>query len=615
MKYNNVDFPKYVQTAGKITVLTAITGFLVFIFAFAVDVGTKELSKVSAQTATTTLTVLNTPPVFTTGAYEITESSSSTPTNSGDLIEWAAVGSDANLADYYLLICSSNASPTPNMNAAPACGVPADLWGVSTATVSGAPAYVATTTTETSPFAEVNTWFAWVCDADPSAPRCSITPVQGLNATNSSPFIVNSEPVLSGATNDGPADPGENINFTTTSSDSDSFGGEDELFIVVCNSIGFSTTTKTCTGTEIASSTVGTTDNASTTYTLPSIIRDDTYPAFTYIYDEHGHLAGASPIQNDFIVSNVSPVVVGGDIVLNGGNDMSLTIPAGETTGFSLDFTIRDANSCVNAGGGDEITDYSVAIFRSGIGTSTCDTSGAGYDPNNCYDSGVGTTTWNLSCVATTTCAGALQDNLDFTCNFPLWFLADPTDPGPNTPALLAGDTWSAAVSGTDDDAATGPLATTSSPVELISFNSIQILANDIAYGGIEPGQDTGSLFATSTLENVGNTGIDQIVLGDSMCIGYDPGTPCGGDVTSTIPENRQQFASSTLTYNSPAALTLSSTTNQELELDVNKTTSTTSYQTAVTYWGISVPAAITVAGDYTGMNTFSAVTAEPVDW
>lgn len=62
MSYHHQEFPKYMHTAGKISVLAAIVGLAVFIFAFIVDVGHQEIQKVSAQTASTSLQVLNTPP-------------------------------------------------------------------------------------------------------------------------------------------------------------------------------------------------------------------------------------------------------------------------------------------------------------------------------------------------------------------------------------------------------------------------------------------------------------------------------------------------------------------------------------------------------------------------
>lgn len=626
MTYNHEELPGYIKTAGKITIVTAISGLVVFMLAFIFDVGTKEFSKVAAQTASTSLTVLNTPPAFTVNAYEVVESSTSSPTNSGDTITWSAIGTDSNGAPYFLLICSTNASPTANAasgpsnlgTAPPTCGGGIQ-WAVSASTTSGALASAATTTLEpgTGQFLEVQNWYAWVCDDDPFNPRCNNIPVQGFSSTNSSPFNVNSRPVFSAnLTNNGPADPGGSITWNSTSTDPDVVGGEDSIYLVICNSnTDYNASLNTCPNDFIASTTITVLSDAAATYTLPSIIRDDTYPAYGYIVDEHGHEATANPLQSNFDVNNVAPVVLGGDITLNGGSDITLTVPGGETTGFTLDFTVTDANSCLNAASTSEITSYVVSIFRSSYGTTTCDGTSGSYDPNYCYPSGVATTTWNLSCSQSSTCPSPLVDQQDFTCTFPLWFVADPTDNVGTTPAAFAADNWSVGVAGVDDDAATGAQATTSSAVELISFTALDLLTAEIAYGALEPGDNTGTLSASTTVNNVGNTGLDQEVRGDSMCGTYTVPTPCPVSSTSTIPENQQQFASTTLAYNSPLAFSLSSTTDQEVELDVAKTTSTSTPNFDRTYFGIAVPITITLAGSYQGLNTFTAVTAEALDW
>lgn len=628
MLYNKEEHSKYVSIAGKISIAASIVGLAVFLVAFMVDIGSQEISKVSAQqTASTTLTVLNTPPSFTLNAYEVTESSTSTPTNSGDIITWRAIGSDSNGAPYFLLLCSTNASPTANSASGPAflgtappdCGGGVQ-WGVSAATPSDSEAFVSTTTASTaiSQFDEVNEWFAWVCDDDPFNPRCNSIPVQGYSATNSSPFHVNNRPNFTSHANDGPVDPGGTLVFSSVSSDPDTVGGEDQIYLVVCQGAGnYSTTTNSCTTGFLASTTISLLSDASATYTLASIVRDDVYPAYGFLVDEHGHEATENPIQANFTVNNVAPEVLGGDIDLNGGLDLTLTIPEDETTGFTLDFTVRDANSCVNAASTSEIVGYNVAVFRTSYGTTTCDTSAGSYDPNYCYPSGVPTTTWNLSCTAaTSSCTGPSIDTLDFSCSFPLWFVADPTDAGPETPAAFAADTWSAAVAGVDDDALASSLVITTSPVELISFTALDLITAEIPYGELEPGDDSGTLSASTSVKSVGNTGLDQEILGDSMCGTYtSTSTKCAVSASSTIPEDQQKFSSSSLAYTSPGALALSSTTWQEVELDVNKTTSTSTPNEGTTYWGIAVPITITLAGNYQGMNTFMGRVAEAADW
>lgn len=629
MLYNQKDLPRVAQTAGKVTVVTVLTGVFVFVAMFIVDFGAQELSKVAAQeSATTTLTVLNTPPAFTQNAFEVTESSTTTPTNSGVDVVWNAIGTDSNGADYFLLICDGNATPTADWQdigngdgtGEPRCATSTVQWAVSTGTISGTTAIAATTTTES--FDEENDWYAWVCDDDQFNPRCNTTPVQGISATNSSPFYVNKRPVLSALANDGPVDPGSTLTFNSSSTDPDSVGGDDEIFLVICQTDnGIDPITRTCTdATDLASTSPGAITDASAAYTLAAIVRDDTYPAYGYLVDEHGHEAAANFIQADFEVNNVAPEVLGGDITLNDGDDITLTVSGGESLGYTLDFIATDANSCVTATSSDEIVDFTASVFRSGIGSSTCDGSAGSYDPNNCYPSGVATSTWNLNCTASSTsCSGPTDNSVVYNCTFPLWFVADPTDNSSNTPAILEGDEWVAAVSPIDDNAATGTYTVAQSGVELLSFTALDLITSEIPYGSLEPGEDSGTLNATTSTLNVGNTGLDQSVSGDSMCPGYVVGSPCAISPTSTIASEFQQFQSSEVTYStsSPLGIILPNSTSSPLqvELDVPKTTSTSTPADGTTFWGIAVPSSITLAGQYSGLNTYFAVTAEATDW
>jgi hypothetical protein len=99
------------------------------------------------------------------------------------------------------------------------------------------------------------------------------------------------------------------------------------------------------------------------------------------------------------------------------------------------------------------------------------------------------------------------------------------------------------------------------------------------------------------------------------MCGTFSVGTPCAVSATSTIPADQQQFASSSLTYGSASAIIMDDTSDQEVELDVLKSTATSSPEQGTTYWGIAVPGTIELAGSYTGLNTFTARTAEAIDW
>ena len=640
MSYSKTEFPKLMQTAGKITVLTALTGVMVFVVAFLFDAGSHQLGRMvnATSTASTTLTVLNTPPAFTQNPYEVIESSTSTPTNSGSVQQWRATAVDSNGAPYFLLVCQSN-SPAPIATnstttlgtAKPNCGAGVTRWGVSASTVSGVAATVSTTTLEGGSFStsSPNVWYAYVCDDDPINARCNTTGLQGTGSSaTSSPFHINSRPVLTSFNNNGPTNPGAVITFTSVSSDPDALGGQDNIYLIVCeNNSGINATTRACTsGTTLATTTGSVTDNATALRTLAAIMQDQGYAAYGYIVDQHAHTATANPINQNYTVSNVAPTLLGGDISLNGGSSLILSVPADETTGYTLAFTVRDANSCDAVGGGaaDEITAYRVAVYRALTGTystSTCTGLSATYNANRCYvggEGGVSTGVWNLSCTASSTsCAGAADDTIIYNCTFPLWFIADPTDAGPNTPTLYEQSNWKAAVQAKDDDLAWSSLQNGSIAVELISFTALDLITAQIPYGSLEPGQTSGGgiLTATTTVYSVGNTGLDQKVSGESMCSTFAIGNECRISATSTVPEYVQKFSSSTLSYVSGAALTLSSTTIKEVELNVNKTTSTSTYESGDTFFGIQVPAAITLAGVYRGLNYFDAKVAEAIDW
>lgn len=638
MSYNLQDLPQYVNTAGKVTLLTAFSGVLVFMCVFLFNVGANHLQEAHAQgSATTTLTVLNTPPEWDLVAFEQTESSTSTPTNSGDTLTWYGVATDSNGAPYFMIVCAENVRPIANAAAdsgslgtePPECAPGVVQWAVSAATVSGVAATAATTTTEASPFGERQMWYSWVCDDDPVNPRCNSATSTGYSATNTAPFHVNRRPVFADYSNNSVnspyVPPGGDVVFYSTSSDpdviGDTNGGADEIFLVVCSAQTYDTNTNDCAPADfLASTSITMLSDASATYTLDTILQDQPYFAYGYIVDEHGHEAiGVYQATNTpYIVANVAPTV--SNIQLNGVSTIILDQPAGETSSqYTLTFVTADANSCDAVGGAnayDEIDDYAVGIFRSGVGSSTCNANdltdpAATHNENNCYVSSY--TPWNLSCTASsTTCAGSSDDTMLWECTFPLWFIADPTDSG--TP--FEAQYWVAAVSGIDDDNATGTYATSSTPVELQSFPALDMDADSgyLVYGALEPGTDTGTLSTTTVIENQGNTGLDENLSGTSMCGYFTLAVTCQTNATSTIGDFNQEFASTTpVTYGS--GTDLSSTTVQELELNVQKTTSTSTLSTGTTYWGIAVPGTIELAGDYTGLNTFAAVKAEVADW
>jgi hypothetical protein len=96
------------------------------------------------------------------------------------------------------------------------------------------------------------------------------------------------------------------------------------------------------------------------------------------------------------------------------------------------------------------------------------------------------------------------------------------------------------------------------------------------------------------------------------MCPGYP--AACSGLATSTIFVNNQRLASSTVTF-AFATTTLGLSPGSLFALHVPKTLSTSSPQSKNTYWGIAVPAAITLSGSYLGQNTIIGATSPSAAW
>ncbi len=619
MSYNIKELPGYINTAGKVTVLTALVGVVIFMVAFLLNIGAKEIQQVGADFATTSVTVLNTPPQWSVDAQEETESSTTTPTNSESEVAWVATATDSNDEDYYLLICNTSVAPSSTVSGAPTCNSPIQ-WAVSASTTSGSEARAATTTTES--FNESNDWYAWICDGIAANPRCNAAPRQGT-ATTASPFNVNHRPVFTAFSDNSEsanAVPGDTVTFYATSTDTDTVDAQDTLQLIVCSTASFNTVTDTCDVSTLATSTLTAPDSITATYFIRPPMRDTTYGAFGYVIDVHGHESvGATQGSNTVMtVNNVAPSVTGAQISLNDGNPIVLTQEAGETTDLTLSFTASDNNSCVNISSGDEIVDYQVSIYRSGVGSTTCDGTGTSLNVNDCYDNSVASTTWNLSCTASSTSCGGIgtTDQL-FECTFPLWYVADPTS-GTSTQTFYSTQDWRASVAPIDDNTATGTMTETSFPVELNSFMMFSLDTPAIPYGPLEPGARTDPLKASTTLRATGNVGLDELLSGHHMCKDYSTAFKCNNSATSTIADQYQVFSTTESASYASATSTgniISSSTEKELELNVLKPTSTSTQTFGVTYWGIEVPISITLAGAYTGENTIYGKVSEPAQW
>ncbi len=600
------------SNVGKITLLGVFFGVVVIVLGLFLDshrIG--KFQTVAANTATTSVTVLNTPPNWTVDAQESTESSSSTPTNSGSVFTVVGTGTDDNAENYYLLVCKTSGTPTANPSVAPSCnGGISNQWAVSASTLSGVQASAATTTTES--FVEANYWFAWICDANASLPKCNAVSKSGSGLT-ASPFVVNHRPSFTIFVDDSPKLPGATVTWTSTSTDADLEGATDTVKLFVCKANDFTGTACGAGGTYCSSGLVAADPTCNVALATP--LPDRNYTAYGFVIDNHNHAAsgGAHGTNSILTVSNATPTIAAASVSLLDADEvgpLSLTVIQGQTTGLKVKFTVSDDNSCIaNSSTTPEIATSTVNVYRSAITSAGCNESGE-YNANNCYTDAVASSMWQPVCTQDAgSCLGEGDSSATWTCTFPLWYVADPTDAGTQFPT----ENWLASVQASDKLYATSTLVEGSTGTELASFLAYSVATTTISYGGLQPGQQNDPIAQTTDMSATGNMGLNQSLYGDDMCTTYSPSNLCKPYATSTIPAAEQKFATSSVAYAS--GVTMSSTTPYQLDVKVPKTTSTSSPQTKNTFWGIHIPNAITLAGDYIGRNTLIGVASSAADW
>jgi Domain of unknown function (DUF2341) len=256
---------------------------------------------------------------------------------------------------------------------------------------------------------------------------------------------------------------------------------------------------------------------------------------------------------------------------LNGGQDISL-LP-GTTTRVFATTTVTDLN------GAGDLVQATSTFYRSGVaGGAACTP-----DNNNCY----------VSQCSFTNCSG---NSCEVSCYADIFFHADPTDIGD-----YEGEGWYAFIE--VEDVAGGYDFDTTPIRELFSLPAIDV-RNTINYGALAVDEDTGSNNASTTVDNLGNVEIDLEIEGTDMSDGY----------SSTIPADRQKFATSTFTYSGcglSVCTILSSTTPFELDVELSKPTAPTPPVADSIYWGVRVPP-LTNSVPHSGINVFTPVIPSP---
>lgn len=533
---------------------------------------------VHAETVTTSVTVGNSAPTITAGPAESTASDGTTPTNEGSNIVFQATATDSNAEDYYLAICKTDAITAGVGGAAPTCAA-SSTWCVSTATDSGVQASCTYTTQGTD--AESNVWYAFVCDNNSSSASCSLTGNTGSGATGS-PFKVNHDPSFSAVSDNGGggadsgADPGGTMTFTATATDGDSDTVQDTVKLVVCADTSGATVSG-CVGTQICTSS-NTASNPSCQISIAAVAPDTTVNYYAYVFDSHSLASASNYRTGAYVINNLAPVV--SSVTLNGAANIS--VPEGDTLNVPVTATVQDKNSC------QDLTTVETSLYRSAIAYSGCDTNAEDND-NYCYA--------QVSCsVVGGTCTGSTDEFADYTCTVVVQYHADPTDADSQYPA----QNWLNTVNAIDDDAATHAVQV-GAGVEVATVSGLDVTSS-INYGSLDVGQKNDPLDKITAVTNTGNTGIDTDLSGTDMTD--------GGSGVIGVGYQKHALAASTA-YASGSAL---STTATEYEINILKTTSSSSPEIENIWWGLEIPTGIP-PGVYNGTNTVLSVLGELVQW
>lgn len=538
--------------------------------------------EVQADSASTTVTVKNAPPNLAGNVAEVPVSASTTPVNVGDSAVWQATANDPESNNYYLIVCATDAVTAVN-GAAPTCdGGAGDTFCVSGATASG----IQSTCTDVSladPGAETDTWYAYVCDDHATEAACSASN-QG-SGDSGSPIYINHAPSFTAViTSDDDKDPGGTFTVTASTTDTDIEGGSDEVYLNICSTNSWATSTG-CAAATWCSGT-STVDNVSCSFATTTPARDGSYSYYAFVKDWHEMPAAVNGRSATYTVNNVAPTV--SNVIINGGDSIGLNLKGQSDVWASSSADLYDANSCL------DIVSATSSIF---ISSSTVAVGGlyCSANDNNCYQ----LTASECSYVAGT-CTGAGDTTASYICSTTITYFAIATDNSNNNP--FATENWLAGMTAVDDNGLTGS-GTAGSGVELVTSLGIGVTETEIPYGAIKGGQDSGSDNATTTIVNFGNAPIDTDVDGTDMV---------KADLSDQIRDNNQEFDLVNFSYGS-GANTLSSTTPVTVDTATPKPTSATTDVSDEIFWGIGIPGG-TSSGDYTGTNTFIA-TLDPTDW
>lgn len=544
----------------------------------------KPLARAQQDVATTTVEVQNAPPSITTDPAEVPSSTSTTPINLGDRIAFTVTAHDVESNNYQLVICNSDSIvPDASGGNNHHCGDVTFATSTFVASDAQATAYYSVADPADNPGAESDEWYAFVCDNHATQADCSEVGNQGSapgSGDDSSPFFINHAPAFTSvSTTDDNKDPGEDYTITAVVTDGDSEGGVDELRMYVCSTDSWATSTG-CTADQYCYAT-STSPNISCTYATGTIAIDGDWDYYTFVKDWHDMPATGNSQTNTYTVNNVAPSV--SSVLINGTQDIELNMRGmNEVVASSSSVSITDNNGCQ-----DILGATSTIYWSSATGEYGCS-----QDDNDCYPIG------SVNCEAVAgTCGDTSPDaTMAYICTTTIAYHAIPTDgSGGNYP--YGGTNWLAALTAYDE--ALSNTATSVTGVDVVTLSALDVSEDEVPYGTVKGGQNTGDSNATTTVLNLGNSPLDS---------GIDVNDMDKDDLSANLIEaENQYFGTSTFTYGSGNTFYVEEASSTlQLDIDAVKPTSDTLVSDQI-FWGIGIPAG-KPSGTYTGMNTFSAI-------
>ena len=278
-------------------------------------------------------------------------------------------------------------------------------------------------------------------------------------------------------------------------------------------------------------------------------------------------------------ITNANPSVTGGFVSTsaNGGSDdfgSGVTLNAGSTLSMHVNGTVFDDN------GSGDISSVSVVAFRSGATGGTSCTA----DNNDCY------------IVSSCTLTANDATTLNYNCEVPLEFYADPTDSG-----TYSAESWDFLVTVTDSSAGTGSIqfSSVSKDVEVNSLLSLDIPAT-IAYGSFAPGDNLGASEGIQwSLENQGNVAADIQVSGTDMTC-----------TTGTIAIANQEYSDTDSGFDTVETVKVSTTPTNYTDLVLPARTNDGAALTDDLFWFFEAPTNTGIDGTCSGTNTVTAIAA-----